>query len=135
MTAEDGNLLELRYFSYTMAALCGLPSVTLLGEKHDYESILQRLDKLEEFGVEPAAFARLLRPILMQFVLAFDVATKGGTPDGDFWGNICHVHDGGCGTDYLAGWLTAFCVWDKDGKWQGPKLDKMLEPLSAEESR
>jgi len=122
------------YFSYKMMLMCGLPSVTLLGEKHDYESILQKLDKLEEFGVEPAAFARLLRPILMQFVLAFDVTAKGGIPDGEFWGKICHVHSGGSGPSYLSGWISSFCVFDKDGKWQGPKLDKISEPLSAEES-
>jgi hypothetical protein len=118
-----------------MMLMCGLPSVTLLGEKYDYESILQKLDKLEEFGVEPAAFARLLRPILMQFVLAFDLTAKGETPDAEFWGKICHMNAGGSGPRYLGGWVSAFCVWDKDGKWQGPKLDKILEPLSAEESR
>jgi len=113
--------------------MCGLPSVTLLGEKHDYESILQRIEKLEEFGVETAAFARLLRPIMVQFVQAFDVVGQGGTPDSDFWGKICHIHSGGSGPSYLAGWLSAFCCWDKDGKWQGPKLDKMLEPLTEQE--
>lgn len=39
-----------KYFSYGMTMLCGIPSVTLLGEVTDYEDILKRLDKLEEMG-------------------------------------------------------------------------------------
>ena len=27
----------------------------------------------------------------------------------------------------LSGWITAFCVWNKDGTWVGPKLDELLK--------
>jgi hypothetical protein len=60
-----------KYFSYGMTMLCGIPSVTLLGEVTDYEDILKRLDKLEEMGEEPIQFANLLRPILRNMVLSF----------------------------------------------------------------
>lgn len=115
--------------------MCGLPSVTLLGEKQDYETILQKIDKLGDFGEEPATFARLLRPILAQFVLAFDVVAEGGTPDSEFWGKICHMHSGGSGPTYISGWLSTFCCWDKEGHWQGPKLDRITQPLSDEEKK
>jgi len=105
------------YFSYTMSLYCGIPSVTLEGEKEDWENILSRLDRLEEFGPEPAAWANLLRPILSRCVKAFD-----GEPDVDFWTKICHRHSGGSGPSYLSGWITAFCVWSNTGKWQGPPL-------------
>jgi len=58
---------------------CSVPSVTLEGEKSDWESILARLDKLGEFGAEPTEWARMLRPIIHRFISAF-----GGNPDVDF---------------------------------------------------
>jgi len=124
------------YFDYKVSLMCGIPSMTLLGEKGDYETILQKIDRLDEFGEEAATFARLLKPILAQFVLAFDVVAQDGTPDAEFWGRICHVHRGGSGPDYLAGWISAFCSWGKDGKWQGPQLDTITTPfLPQEEER
>lgn len=102
---------------------CGIPSVTLEGEKTDWEKLLSRTNKLAEFGAEPEAWARLLRPILTRFVQAFD-----GQPDIDFWAKVCHYKNFGSGPTYLCGWITAFCVWNKDGKWQGPSLGKWQGP-------
>ena len=96
--------------------MCGLPSVTLEGEKSDWERLLARIDKLDSFGEEPKAWAAMLRPILTRFVKAFD------EPDIDFWGRVCHYHPQGSGPTYLSGWITAFCVWSSQGKWQGPSL-------------
>lgn len=101
--------------------MCGLPSVTLLGTKADYESILNRLEKLNEMGTEARAFTSLLRPIIKQFIATFDAIAAGREPNMDFWGKICHEENMGSGPRYLSGWLTAFCVWNADGKWQGPK--------------
>ena len=95
--------------------LCGIPSVTLEGEKSDWEKLLSRVDKLEKFGAETSAWAALLRPIFRRFIKAFD-----GEPDVDFWGRVCHYNYGGSGPTYLSGWITAFCVWNDEGKWQGP---------------
>ena len=82
--------------------MCGIPSVTLLGEKEDYLSILLRLDKLEEFGAEPTTFAQLLRPILKEFSTAFDyVEEEHQLPTPDFWNRICHWKSGGSGPTYL----------------------------------
>jgi hypothetical protein len=123
-----------RYFTYKGSFIdCGIPSITLLGTKDDYLSILQRLDKLEEFGHESTIFARLLRPILTQFVTAFDTVEEGKTPDPDFWGKICHYDSGGSGPSYISGWLTAFCMWDHKGKWQGGNIDQMEQPLTEAE--
>jgi hypothetical protein len=94
---------------------------------------MQRLDKLEEFGAEPTAFARLLRPVLQQFILAFDSVEKGETPDYDFWGRICHYHPGGSGPTYIQGWISTLCVWNKDGIWQGPDISTLDQPLTEQE--
>ncbi|KAH6910033.1 hypothetical protein BKA70DRAFT_1425069 [Coprinopsis sp. MPI-PUGE-AT-0042] len=105
------------YFSYGMSLTCGLPSVTLEGERSDWVNLLNRIEKLESFGEEPKAWAGLLRPILSRFVSSFD-----GSPDLEFWGKICHRTNGMSGPSYLSGWITAFAVWSSEGKWQGPIL-------------
>ncbi|KAH9481301.1 hypothetical protein JR316_0005823 [Psilocybe cubensis] len=109
------------YFSYEMCLCCGIPLVTLEGQKEDWEKLLNRLDKLASFGREPEAWAVLLKPILRRFVSSFD-----GKPDIEFWGKICHIDYGGSGSDSLSGWITAFCVWSNTGKWQGPNIDEVL---------
>lgn len=111
-----------KYFKYTMMTECGIPSVTLLGEKADWEMMVEKLDKLQQLGAEPTLFAALLRPVLERFVLSFE------TPEDpevlDFWSRIVH-RSGGSGSHFLSGWATAFCLWDEDGKSlhsrQGPR--------------
>lgn len=102
------------YFSYKCCLQCGIPSVTLLGEREDYEDILHRLDKLAELGAETTTFGELLRPVLRNFVASFDEAKEADTRD--FWSRIAHRSGGGSGPSYLGGWLTAFCFWDANGK-------------------
>ncbi|KAF9542659.1 hypothetical protein CPC08DRAFT_650114 [Agrocybe pediades] len=109
------------YFNYTSQLICGIPSVTLEGDRSDWVKVLERIDKLETFGEEPAAWANLLRPILRRFVGAFD-----GKPDTSFWKKVCHYSEMGSGTRILSGWITAFCVWTNWGRWQGPKLSSDL---------
>ncbi|KAG8832675.1 hypothetical protein FRC17_000894 [Serendipita sp. 399] len=123
-----------KYFSYKFSTLCGIPSITLLGEKEDYLSILLRLDRLEEFGQEPSAFAHFLRPVIKEFANAFDYVKEEHTlPNPEFWGRICHRRSGGSGPTYLSGWITAFCVWGTEGKWQGGNLGDISKPLTEDE--
>ena len=103
-----------KYFNYICQMDCGLPSVTLLGEKTDWELIYHRLDKLETFGVEPSQFCNLLRPVLSRFIKSFDEPASEDTVD--FWQRIAHYEWGGSGPAYYSGWITAFCFWDEDGK-------------------
>ncbi|RDX44369.1 hypothetical protein OH76DRAFT_1359619 [Lentinus brumalis] len=100
------------YFSYGSGITCGIPSVTLEGERSDWEEIYRRLDRLYEVGDEPSVWAEMLRPILLRFICAFD-----GTPDQTFWEHVVHRNTEMCGQDDLSGWLTAFCVWDSKGRW------------------
>lgn len=102
-----------KYFNFKCRMLCGLPSVTLLGQKQDWELIYNRLDKLETFGTEPSQFCKLLRPVISRFVKSFD------EPDSDdiigFWQRIAHANFGGSGPSFYSGWITAFCFWRQDG--------------------
>ncbi|KAH6915722.1 hypothetical protein BKA70DRAFT_1092941 [Coprinopsis sp. MPI-PUGE-AT-0042] len=113
------------YFGYGFCLDCGIPSVTLEGERSDWVNLLNRIEKLDSFGDEPKAWAALLRPILSRFVSSFD-----GSPDIEFWNKICHYHSGGSGPDYLSGWITAFGVWSEEGKWQGPSLENTVKPYT-----
>jgi hypothetical protein len=101
------------YFAMTCRLGCGLPSVTLLGQREDYENILSRLDKLEELGPEPTDWAGLLRPILRNLIASFDDAKTAEVQD--FWSKIAH-YESGSGVSDLSGWLTAFCFWRNDGR-------------------
>ncbi|KAL8706719.1 MAG: hypothetical protein Q9201_000244 [Fulgogasparrea decipioides] len=102
------------YFSYTCHCECGLPSVTLLGDKADWELILTKIEKLKEYGREPTQFYDLLKPVLSRYVRSFD------EPDSEevasFWRRIAHYMDQGSGTTYYSGWITAFCFWDEKGR-------------------
>ncbi|KAF9529371.1 hypothetical protein CPB83DRAFT_875519 [Crepidotus variabilis] len=109
------------YFKYLFLIECGLPSVTLLGTKSDWESLYSRLDKLYTFGAEPAAFTTMLKPILSRFVQAFTNAETDAVQDTDFWSRICH-YQALSGSPMISGWITAFCAWNVDGKWKGPKI-------------
>ncbi|KAJ0424972.1 hypothetical protein BJY00DRAFT_308859 [Aspergillus carlsbadensis] len=108
-----------KYFSYTMQLICGIPSVTLLGEKADWEKLVKRLDRLPTLGDEPARFAALLRPVLEFFVASFE------TPEApevvDFWSRCAHEESMGSGSSYLCGWASVFCFWNEEGEllWAG----------------
>ncbi|KAJ5105007.1 hypothetical protein NUU61_002354 [Penicillium alfredii] len=103
-----------KYFSYKMCLMCGIPTVTLLGERDDWEKLLAKLDKLRELGKEPTQFADLLGPVLQGFVMSFDDPSSPTTYN--FWNRCVHHIGGGSGPVYLSGWITAFCMWDEDGK-------------------
>lgn len=102
-----------KYRPPKMTVLCGLPSVTLWGSVEDWENILYRLDKLDLLGDEPKQFAKLLRPVLRHMIRSFTEPKSVEVID--FWNKIVHRNSVGSGTDYLSGWLTAFCFWDEDG--------------------
>lgn len=107
-----GTLQE--YFDFKMSLLCGIPTVTLLGQRSDWALLLSKIEKLRLYGAEPAHFATLLKPVLSAFVASFDTPNS---PDVlKFWNKCVHHQSGGSGPQYLSGWITAFCFWSKDGR-------------------
>jgi hypothetical protein len=92
------------YFNYAASMSCGLPSVTLLGEKSDYELILGRLEKLRSYGDEPSQFADLLTAVIQRFIRSFEDPED---PDVlDFWSRIVSSWRFGSGMDFYSGWRT-----------------------------
>jgi hypothetical protein len=107
------------YFAYTFRMLCGIPSVTLLGEKQDWEKLLKKIDKLLGYGHPTTKWHELLKPILSRFVAAFDAPDSQANLD--FWANIASVEMNGSGGGdggLLSGWITAFCFFGLDNKSQ-----------------
>ena len=102
-----------KYFRYICEMLCGIPSITLLGEKADYEMILQKLDYLPALGSEPEQFAKLLRPLINRMVATFDHPEDDGVLG--FWQRIVDNSRQGSGATRLSGWITAFCFWTEEG--------------------
>jgi len=121
------------YFEYVYCdVFCGIPRVTLEGEKRDWEKILERLEKLKEFGLETIAWYHLLVPVISRFVKAFDDPDVQSNVD--FWQNVAHYEPGGSGPSYYSGWVTAFCVFNDKGKWLGPRLESGIQSSVAPES-
>lgn len=105
------------YFGYCFRVACGIPSVTLLGIKDDYEKILERVEKLSLYGEEAARFRDLLKPILRHFIRSFDEPQHAEIKV--FWGKVCREeYLGSGGPDAYSGWITAFCFWNNEGKCQ-----------------
>ena len=104
--------LGISYFDFRRRISCGIPSVTLDGEKSDWEEIYRRVNRLYEFGAEPSAWADMLRPIIRRFIGAFE-----GDPDVPFWEQVMHKTGVSCGIPAVNGWITAFCVWSHEGGW------------------
>jgi len=74
--------------------------------------IPQRLEKLPQLGAEPAQFAKLLRPVLVEFVKSFDNPGPEGVQNP--WLKIAHK-SGGNSLHYLSDWITAFYFGDEEG--------------------
>ncbi|KAK0642069.1 hypothetical protein B0T16DRAFT_335973 [Cercophora newfieldiana] len=108
--------LTQAYFKFEGGIVCGLPSVTLLGEESDWEQLLEKTERLKEFGAEPAEYAKRLKPILTRFVRSFR------EPDSkeivQFWNNIAVAHRFAfCGSPpvSITGWIVGFYYWQADG--------------------
>ncbi|KAK5652238.1 hypothetical protein OQA88_10735 [Cercophora sp. LCS_1] len=109
--------LTKAYFKFEGGIVCGLPSVTLLGEEKDWVALEKKLERLADFGEEPKEYARRLKPILSRFVRSFR------EPDSkeikDFWNNIAVAQSYQyCGAPpvSISGWITGFLFWTDKGK-------------------
>ena len=118
------------YVRYKLLTRCGIPAVTLLGEKSDWENILNRIGKLSSFSKETNDWYRLLRTVISHFIKAFE--NPDSTENKQFWQKIAHQTNNMSGADYLDGWITAFCFWDEQGQrlhgkpgYQGLKMSEI----------
>lgn len=82
-TAYQITLLEVfkDAFAYIGESGCGIPSITLRGTTKDWESILTKLEVLDQFNL--SAWKNELKPIIRQFI-----AASNGNVDLVFWKDI-----------------------------------------------
>ena len=107
-----------KYFNYiAMRLSCGIPSITIQGTPNDWEAVLSKTKKLEEYGL--GEWTKSLEPILQEFIRASE-----GRPNQQFW--KCMVKQqpteklkgGGCSMDKpteLDGWFLKLFP-DEDGE-------------------
>lgn len=110
--------LMQHYFEFSGGIVCGLPSVTLMGERADWVKLFSKLDRLAEWGEQPKAYAANLRPILSRFVQTWD---KPESPEiKSFWAQIVRAdRKFSCGVGAVefdvSGWITGLLHWKHDG--------------------
>ncbi|KAJ7136794.1 hypothetical protein C8R44DRAFT_728758 [Mycena epipterygia] len=121
------------YFEFVFCGVdCGIPRVTLEGEKADWVDILRRLEKLKEYGLQTTAWYHLLVPVISRFVKSFD---EPNSPEiAEFWQQVVHREPGGSGPSHYTGWINAFCVFSEKGKWMGHPLRENLQHPEAPET-
>jgi len=114
------------YFDYGFEFGCGFPSVTLQGERSDWEEILLKVQRLEKYGPEMTEWIRLLVPVIQYMIASF---TQPTSPDiKNFWLRACHAvgAGGSAGVRTLSGWITAFCFFNKTGQRTTEYTDEQL---------
>ncbi|KAI9856371.1 MAG: hypothetical protein M1813_009122 [Trichoglossum hirsutum] len=119
------------YFTYRMIFSCGIPSVTLMGVRTDWENLLHRVRGLHRFDVAPNGlrnqaiglhkrksqadqhelmlqWQHRLEAVLKRFVAMFD-----GSEHEEFWSHVFTVKRYGSGWQHaLSGWITAFATYE-----------------------
>lgn len=104
-----------KYFTYAWGTRCGIPTVTLLGERRDWAAIRDRCgERIASLAPECAEWWTVLKPVLDGLVRSFEEPTSAETIA--FWKGIVNEHvPNGSGTTTYSGWVTAFCYWDEEG--------------------
>ena len=112
-TAYRITLLEsyAKAFEYVGESGCGIPYITVAGNKRDWKIILEKIEMLEKIGL--TEWARELRPVISEFVKAAD-----GKPDIEFWKNI-YKNATEYNGFYISGWIIKFFPYIKELQSEG----------------
>ncbi len=110
------------YFDFYLAAICGIPEVTLLGTVADWRSIRARVDVIAELDL--TWWTRSLAPIADQFVRA-----ASGDADVAFWKRIYNPRDA-YGGEQITGWITRLYPYLQDGGRISTRNPMLALPLA-----
>ncbi len=99
----------VEYFEYGTIFSFGFPSITLEGERSDWEALARMVGGLARFRDEVAEWARCLGKLVDGMLATFDRPEDPSVEE--FWMKACHSAGGGGSGDVLmlSGWLTSFC--------------------------
>ena len=116
-----------KYFTFEMRFMCGIPKVTLLGETEDWVKLLEKLKKLPLYDTPTRLLTKwsfFLHRILKEFI-----DSSSGNINPTFWDTICDIIPYGSGSNKITGWISSFCVFDKEGNYRGYLEGKMFEDM------
>ncbi len=109
------------YFTYAVRCVCGIPTITLEGCADDWKRLRQKVDLLEEFGLE--WWLAELRPICDQFVRA-----ASGDVDRAHWQRM-YKPAAAYARTVMTGWLGMMFPYLKGGRDRNP----LFEPATRAE--
>ncbi|KAH7106120.1 hypothetical protein BKA62DRAFT_668822 [Auriculariales sp. MPI-PUGE-AT-0066] len=92
-----------KYFTFSGGLGCGIPRVTLEGTRSDWEDILTRADRLQEYGNECVPWHQLLMPVLRGFIATFDDPTLEKATTREFWDSSVQYGSRMSGVTNIAG--------------------------------
>jgi len=125
-TVYQITLLESykKVFQYVGESGCGIPSITITGEKKDWELILSKLEMLDKIGL--SKWKASLKPIINEFINVYS-----GKINKEFWKSI-YKYKENYTESYLSGWIVKLFPYLKkvDDKSEN---DKNQEPYKVEE--
>lgn len=93
------------YFEYMFISACGIPSISIKGEKEDYQKIINGLSSIAKYGFE--WWTNELIPIVQEIINAIS-----GDVDRNFWTSL-YKQDDMSGGPYISGWITKFFPYVK----------------------
>ena len=91
------------YFDFLFVSACGIPEITLQGEKRDWELLVEKTKALAKFEMD--WWLRELVPVLQEFVHVFD-----GNVKTDFWKHFVNI-DNSSGGPYFTGHMTKLSAY------------------------
>lgn len=89
------------YFNYTLRTLCGIPYIAVMGNRSDWEDILNRISYFKEFGLD--WWVNPLSDVISHFVALFD-----DDLDLAFWKKIYSRDDVSGVGPITSGWVNVF---------------------------
>jgi hypothetical protein len=120
-TAYQVTMLEgfSQAFKYSGGSGCGIPYVTLQGDREDWQQIYENLRMLEGLGLED--WAESLRPVIQEFINVYD-----RNVDVTFWKDI-YKNIMMYGTSHISGWIIKFFPYVKETRPLGDDVEIGVE--------
>jgi hypothetical protein len=88
------------YFDYGVSTMCGIPEITLQGEKEDWILLKKRVQGILDRFDDLKFWTDHLYPVLDEFI----AASSENKINNEFWSSIYKI-DGGSGGPYISGWI------------------------------
>lgn len=93
-------------FRYVGESGCGIPSIHIAGTQKDWQTILKKMDMLDQIGL--SNWAKNLKPVIKEFIKA-----SKGKPNQEFWQNI-YKNATEYNGFYISGWIIKFFPYIKE---------------------